>query len=88
MIEENSASLDEIRETYLAQVPIDLEDEEIPLRKEIFERTVVTLSDLPYSQFKLLEKDYLKLKHQMIKMEIDFTNEQFDELRIQVNKQL
>jgi len=49
MIETNCASLDEIRETYLTQIPIDLENDELPLRKEIFERTVSSLSDLPYS---------------------------------------
>ena len=75
MIENNSAPLDDIREKYLTQIPIDLEVDELPLRKEIFERTVLTLNELPYSQFKLLEKDYLKLKHQMSKVELDFTHE-------------
>ena len=75
MIETNCASLDEIRETYLTQIPIDLENDELPLRKEIFERTVTSLRDLPYSQFRLLEKDYLKLKHHMSKIDLDFTHE-------------
>jgi len=63
MIEDESDSLDTVRETYLTQIPIDLELDEIPLKKEIFEKTVEQIRELPYSQFKLLEKDYLKLKH-------------------------
>ena len=63
MIEDNSASLDTVRETYLTQIPIDLELDEMPLKKEIFEKTVEQIREIPYSQFKLLEKDYLKLKH-------------------------
>ena len=63
MIEDDSDSLDTVRETYLTQIPIDLELDEMPLKKEIFEKTVEQIRELPYSQFKLLEKDYLKLKH-------------------------
>jgi hypothetical protein len=40
MLENKSATLDSIRETYLTQIPIDLELDEMPLKKEIFERTV------------------------------------------------
>lgn len=63
MIEDESDSLDTVRETYLTQIPIDLEVDEMPLKKEIFEKTVEQIREIPYSQFKLLEKDYLKLKH-------------------------
>jgi hypothetical protein len=63
MIEDKSESLETVREIYLTQIPIDLELDEMPLKKEIFERSVEFLKDLPFSQFKLLEKDYLKLKH-------------------------
>ncbi len=63
MIENDSDSLDTVRETYLTQIPIDLEVDEMPLKKEIFEKTVEQIREIPYSQFKLLEKDYLKLKH-------------------------
>jgi len=63
MIEDDPSTLDTVRETYLTQIPIDLELDEMPLKKEIFEKTVEYLKDVPYSQFKLLEKDYLKLKH-------------------------
>ena len=40
MIENKSESLDTVREIYLTQIPIDLELDEMPLKKEIFERTV------------------------------------------------
>ena len=63
MIEDKSESLETVREIYLTHIPIDLELDEMPLKKEIFERSVEFLRDLPFSQFKLLEKDYLKLKH-------------------------
>jgi hypothetical protein len=63
MIEDDSDSLDTVRETYLTQIPIDLELDEMPLKKEIFEKTVEQIREIPYSQFKLLEKDYLKLNH-------------------------
>lgn len=72
MIEDDLDSLDTVRETYLTQIPIDLELDEMPLKKEIFEKTVEQIRELPYSQFKLLEKDYLKLKHQLAKMGLDF----------------
>jgi hypothetical protein len=63
MIENDSSTLNTVREIYLTQIPIDLELDEMPLKKEIFEKTVEYLKDLPYSQFKLLEKDYLKIRH-------------------------
>jgi hypothetical protein len=42
--------------------------------------------DLPYQQFKLLEKDYLKLKHQISKHGLEFTSLQFDLLRLHADQ--
>jgi hypothetical protein len=43
---------------------IDLEADELPVKKEVFELTIKQMPQVvQYSQFKLLEKDYLKLKH-------------------------
>jgi hypothetical protein len=60
---------------------VDLESEEVPLRKEIFERFVATIERIPYSQFKLLEKDFLRLKYQISKVGLEFRNEKFQNLR-------
>lgn len=78
MIELENPDLPQIRELYQNQIPIDLEEEEIPLRKELFEKTVSTLQYLPFTQFKLLEKDYLKLKHQITKIGLEFSNDLFE----------
>lgn len=69
----------------LTKIIIDLEADELPLRKEVFEVTVKRFKQMPYSQFKLLEKDFLKLKHQFSKLGLDLKNERFDTLRRDVD---
>jgi hypothetical protein len=63
MVEKPDADLNKVRQMIQSQIIIDLETEEMPLRKEVFELTVKKIERITYSQFKLLEKDYLRLKH-------------------------
>ncbi len=85
-VEQKDCDLGLVRQKIQQQIVIDLEAEEIPLRKEVFELTVKQLDRIPHSQFKLLEKDYLRLKHQFTKVGLEFRNAKFDELRQQVDK--
>ena len=65
---EQPDKLHEVREQLLTKVLIDLEKDEIPVKKELFERTIKNLQKVPYSTFRQLEKDYLKLKHWLSKV--------------------
>ena len=49
MIELPGCDLGQIRNMMLTQIIIDLESEEVPLRKEIFEKYVATIESIPYS---------------------------------------
>jgi len=49
MIESADADFQEVREIILSKIVVDLETEELPLRKEIFEITVKKMTDVPHS---------------------------------------
>lgn len=82
-------NLDQARTLYLNNITIDLEIEEIPLRKEIFDMTIAQLQPkITYAQFHQIEKDYLKLKAHIIKVGLEYRNADFDKMREIVHSEL
>lgn len=80
-IVEDGQRLQEVREMLLNKVLIDLEEEELHVKKELFDQTIRRLDKLPYTAFRSLEKDYLRLKHWLSKVGLTWQNADFEELR-------
>ena len=85
MIEAADCDLNQILAILQNQLPVNLGRDEIPLRKELFDRTIQNLTTIPYAQFRLLCKDYEKLKHKIASVGLKFKNKKFEELKTKVD---
>lgn len=73
LLETPDCDLGQVRQMIQSQIVVDLETDEVPVRREVFERTVQSKAKVLHSQFRLLEKDYLRLKHVMSKVGLEYS---------------